>query len=204
MLKWSQKLSLMLCCILLPQNMMAIERKSYMSHDHDSVLTYAGDFFSNAMPAIAIMGGLYQHQYEKAGFDKALFPLATVAAMGAATMQLKWAFRHTELGIRPNGYHDSFPSGHTSSAFCGALLIHKMFGIRYGVPAYALATMTAYSRIDGHYHHFRDVVAGSLLALSIHLVSEHFFDSKSLGLNQKYDIALTPAYQHGLKLEWRF
>lgn len=179
----------------------AIERQSVMSHAHYSNLTLGGDIFSNALPAIAVLGGYYEYRHQGAGVGKLFDPLLTVATMSAVTIKLKLFFRNTELGIRPNGFHDSFPSGHTSSAFCGALLIHKMFGINYGVPAYALAAMTAYSRIEGKYHHKRDLLAGGLVALGVHLLVDRFLHSYQLSHN---DIFITPAYGQGLRVDWSF
>ncbi len=69
---------------------------------------------------------------------------------------------------RPNGNNnDSFPSGHTSSAFQGAAFLQFEYGWQYGVPALLAATVVGYSRVDSDHHYWRDVAAGALLATGI-------------------------------------
>ena len=52
---------------------------------------------------------------------------------------------------RPEGRHlyDSFPSGHTTSAFSGASFIQRRYGWKYGKWAYILAGIVGISRIEG-------------------------------------------------------
>jgi membrane-associated phospholipid phosphatase len=78
---------------------------------------------------------------------------------------------------RPNGQgDDSFPSGHTSRSFSAAAYLDHRYGWRYGLPAYAIATFVAYSRVEADAHHVRDVAAGAVLAWGI---SHLFVDPKS-------------------------
>jgi membrane-associated phospholipid phosphatase len=63
---------------------------------------------------------------------------------------------------RPDESDDlSFPSGHASNAFAAASVIAHHYGIRAAVPAYALATYIAVSRLAANRHHFSDIVAGA-------------------------------------------
>ncbi len=62
---------------------------------------------------------------------------------------------------------DSFPSGHTASAFSGASFIHFRYGFKKALPFYGLATFTGYSRIYAKKHHLGDVLAGAALAIGI-------------------------------------
>jgi len=67
---------------------------------------------------------------------------------------------------RPDGTdNDSFPSGHATSAFASAAFLDRRYGHRYGIPAYALATWVAYSRVDNDHHYLEDVAAGAAIAL---------------------------------------
>jgi len=66
---------------------------------------------------------------------------------------------------RPNGGNHSFPSGHTSSAFSGASFIQRRYGWKYGIPAYALAAFTGYSRVYAKKHYTVDVVAGAIIGV---------------------------------------
>jgi len=60
---------------------------------------------------------------------------------------------------------NAFPSGHTSTTFQSAAYIQRRFGWKYGLPSYALAAFTGYSRINARKHDGWDVVAGALLGV---------------------------------------
>ena len=68
---------------------------------------------------------------------------------------------------RPNHANfKSFPSGHTSITFQSAAFIQKRYGWEYGIPVYALAAFTGYSRIESKNHYFIDVLAGAAIGIS--------------------------------------
>lgn len=67
---------------------------------------------------------------------------------------------------RPHGNGDNaFPSGHTSTTFQGASFIHKRYGFKYSLPAYALAGFTAFSRLDAQRHDGWDILAGAAVGI---------------------------------------
>lgn len=84
--------------------------------------------------------------------------MATVTVTG-----LKYAVDRT----RPNGASYSFPSGHTITAFCVAPVIQKYWGWEAGVPAYALAAITDFARVEDYWHYFSDTIAGATLGIVI-------------------------------------
>jgi membrane-associated phospholipid phosphatase len=61
--------------------------------------------------------------------------------------------------------NNAFPSGHTSTTFQSAAFIQKRYGWKYGIPAYALAGFTAYSRIAAKKHDGWDVAAGIVIGV---------------------------------------
>ena len=66
---------------------------------------------------------------------------------------------------RPNfTTNNSFPSGHTAAAFSGASFFQTRYGSAWGVPAYALAAYTGWSRVHGDKHYWDDVLAGASIA----------------------------------------
>lgn len=72
---------------------------------------------------------------------------------------------------RPDMSNDnSFPSGHTSTVFHSAGFIHRHYGFKYSIPAYALAGFTAASRIDSKKHDILDVIAGAAIGLGSNLL----------------------------------
>ena len=62
------------------------------------------------------------------------------------TQAIKVAVRRT----RPDGTTLSFPSGHTSATFASATVLQRHFGWKAGIPAYAVATYVATSRIEAN------------------------------------------------------
>lgn len=79
-----------------------------------------------------------------------------------------------KIGInkpRPDQSNDnSFPSGHTSTVFHSAGYVHRRYGFKYSIPAYALAGFTAASRIDSKKHDILDVLAGAAIGLGSNLI----------------------------------
>lgn len=65
---------------------------------------------------------------------------------------------------RPNGEDSkSFPSGHASNAFALATVAERHYGWKAGLPAYALASAVAASRLQRNKHYLSDVLAGATL-----------------------------------------
>ena len=67
----------------------------------------------------------------------------------------------------PNGERGTFPSGHTSSSFVMASVLHRAYGHAVGAPLYGLAALVAAERIDSGEHYMSDVVMGGVLGLVI-------------------------------------
>ena len=66
------------------------------------------------------------------------------------------------IGPSFKGGYDSFPSGHTTLAFCLALVLSEHFP-RYKFIFYAFAFMVVLSRLEGPAHFPTDILAGALL-----------------------------------------
>ena len=68
---------------------------------------------------------------------------------------------------RPDASNDmSFPSGHAASAFATAGVLHKHYGWKVGVPAYAFGSYVALARMSWNRHHATDVVMGAGFGLA--------------------------------------
>lgn len=75
---------------------------------------------------------------------------------------------------RPDGSgNDSFPSGHTATAFAAAASILDRRGPEEGIPALALASFVGLARVEADKHHWYDVVAGAALGTGVGLVITH-------------------------------
>ncbi len=78
---------------------------------------------------------------------------------------------------RPDFSSDnSFPSGHTSAAFSGASFYYTRYGASWGIPAYALAAYTGWSRVHADRHYWDDVFAGASIAVLSNLYFVDPFD----------------------------
>jgi hypothetical protein len=77
------------------------------------------------------------------------------------TVGMKQATRRT----RPEGSGFSFPSGHTTMAFASATVLQRHFGWKVGVPAYAVASYVAASRVQMKRHYLSDVAFGAALGI---------------------------------------
>jgi membrane-associated phospholipid phosphatase len=97
----------------------------------------------------------------------------------ALTLGVTYALKYTVDEKRPNGGNQSFPSGHTSISFSAAEFMRKRYGWEYGVPAYALASFVAYSRVESGQHHAHDVIAGA----GIGILSSYIFTRPYDGWN---------------------
>lgn len=64
----------------------------------------------------------------------------------------------------------SFPSGHTTCSFLWAEITRRFFK-KYGVPAYILACLIAFSRMYLYVHYPTDIVGGIVLGIGIGYIS---------------------------------
>jgi len=60
----------------------------------------------------------------------------------------------------------SFPSGHSASAFATATVLQRDLGWKFGIPAYAMATYVAASRMGANKHYLSDVLAGAAIGIT--------------------------------------
>jgi len=91
-----------------------------------------GDNLQMALPVSAFASTFIWKDNQKA-------PLQFIKTMGSSfivTHSLKRIINKES----PNGGDYSFPSGHTSAAFTGAVFIEKRYGLKAGIPAYILAS----------------------------------------------------------------
>ncbi len=74
--------------------------------------------------------------------------------------------KHTAKEMRPDGSTaNSWPSGHTATAFVGASLLHKEYGLTrspwWSVAGYGVATATGVMRVLNNRHWISDVMSGA-------------------------------------------
>jgi membrane-associated phospholipid phosphatase len=77
------------------------------------------------------------------------------------------ALKFTVSRERPDGSNEvSFPSGHSASAFSTATVLHRHYGWKVGVPAFAAAGLVGTARIRSNKHYLSDVVFGAAMGVA--------------------------------------
>lgn len=95
-----------------------------------------------------------------------------VARVGADLFQAQLIAQGLTIGLkemsrrsRPQGKGFSFPSGHTTISFASATVLQQHFGWKVGIPAYAVASYVAASRVQMKRHYLSDVTFGAALGI---------------------------------------
>jgi len=91
--------------------------------------------------------------------ERAVTMLSASTITAAVTTGLK-AVRHND---QPDGGPWAWPSGHTSSSVAVASVLHEYYGLKVGLPAYAVAGVVAWRMMDEGDHWASDVVFGATL-----------------------------------------
>lgn len=103
------------------------------------------------------------------GRHKILERTIILAVSTTLTNQLIAALKHATHELRPDETEfNSFPSGHTATAFVGAELMNQELGWRskwYSVAGYTMASGTALLRVLNNRHWLSDVLAGAGVAM---------------------------------------
>ncbi len=93
--------------------------------------------------------------------------LSAYAINGLSTVAIKGIANTDRPTDRWNNGEYGFPSFHTSSSMTIAAVLDEYYGPSAGVPAYALAGLIGWSRIDQRDHDLSDVVFGAAMGYVI-------------------------------------
>jgi len=122
----------------------------------DSTFQTAGSYVALALPVVA--GGITLWKGDWAGTKQVV--AVTVLSVGTAFV-LKKLIKER----RPDhSDYKSFPSDTAALAFAPAGFLWDRYGWQYGLPAYAAAEFSGYSRVYAKKHHFWDVLASGAIA----------------------------------------
>jgi membrane-associated phospholipid phosphatase len=106
-----------------------------------------------------------------AASDLAIVLIRTQVVNGILTRGLKLVPRRRPYQEVLTVTKGSFPSGHASTAFATATVMHRRWGWRVGVPAYAVASFIAATRLQ-NVHYLSDVAFGAALGIASGLAVE--------------------------------
>lgn len=134
--------------------------KSEVTEDIDEKITI--DDFSQYAPAASVYAlNAFGVKGKNNMRDRSVIFVTSYVIMASTVLGLK-SIIHEE---RPDGSsNNSFPSGHTATAFAGAEFLwqeYKDKSIWYGIAGYAVATGTGLFRIYNNRHWLTDVAAGA-------------------------------------------
>ena len=157
---------------------------------------YSYDDYLQYAPA-ALTLGLKACGYEsRSGWGRMIVSDAFSAVIMAGTVN---GLKYSVGRLRPDGSRrNSFPSGHTATAFMTATMLHKEYGWRspwFSIGGYTAAAVTGISRILNNRHWLSDVIAGGAIGIgSVHLgyfITDRIFKEKGL-----YDGYVDPEFYY--------
>ena len=90
---------------------------------------------------------------------------ADLVSAQIVSQTLTQAIKFSVGRTRPDGTAYSFPSGHSATTFATAAVLQRHLGWKAGIPAYALATYVAASRIETQRHFLSDVAFGAAIGM---------------------------------------
>ena len=107
-----------------------------------------------------------------------------------SSISLTYLLKYTIDKPRPNNQRDdSFPSGHTTAAFSGAMFIQKKYGFKYGIPSLLMASFVGYSRVYAEKHFWEDVIVGASIGILGNLIFTKDYNNRSLSFYKYKDDA---------------
>lgn len=146
---------------------------------------YKYDNYIQYSPAVLLVGLKALGYESRSSWGRMLVSDAFSAAiMAGAVNGLKYTVRR----LRPDETsRNSFPSGHTATAFMTAAMLDKEYGWRspwFSIGGYTVAAVTGVSRILNNRHWMSDVISGGAIGIgSVHLgyfLSDLIFREKHL------------------------
>ncbi len=126
--------------------------------------------FGDPVVQVPVLLGAYAytlHQQDEDGHDVMGTLISAYILDSAATVAVKVIANTDRPSDEWNDGKFGFPSFHTSSSFAMAAVLDEYYGLEAGLPAYALAGLIGWSRIDEQDHDLSDVVFGAALGYVI-------------------------------------
>lgn len=145
------------------------EKKSFQQNTKDNKHTLVTEFKTRIDDYAQFFGPTLTTALKIAGLESRS-DWARYAASTAMSYAIMAGFvntiKYTAKEMRPDGSSaNSWPSGHTATAFVGATLLHKEYGMTrspwFSVAGYGVATATGIMRVLNNRHWVSDVLSGA-------------------------------------------
>ena len=138
-----------------------------------------GDVAGQLVPNFLYTGffyGIYKTYGDEQSYHRSMLMFKATIYSSAVTNVLKYTVREK----RPDSNNrDSFPSGHATSAFAFATVVATEHAWYWGVSAFGLAGLVAYSRINDNAHYLHDVIGGAVIGAGYGMGLHHLYKDKS-------------------------
>lgn len=136
------------------------------------------DDYLQYLPAAVMIGMKIAGVEGRSSWGRMLTSDAFSAILMAASIN---TIKSTTKVMRPDGSsRNSFPSGHSATAFMAATMIHKEYGLTlspwYSIGAYSVATATAVSRQLNNRHWLSDIMVGAGIGIISTELGYYFAD----------------------------
>lgn len=141
------------------------------------------DDYLQYAPALGVIGLNISGQKGRNGWKRQTFNWGgSMLIMGALVNSVKY----TSKVMRPDGTsRNSFPSGHTATAFMNATFLHKEYGHvnpLYSVAGYASSSYVGASRSLNNRHWISDILVGAAIGIIStelsYAIIDHFYENK--------------------------
>ena len=145
------------------------EKKSFRQNTGDNRHTLVTDFKTEIDNYTQFFGPVMATGLKIAGgegrSDWGRYLASTAMSYGFMALFVN-SIKYTAKEMRPDGStRNSWPSGHTATAFVGATILHKEYGLTrspwYSVAGYGVATATGVMRVLNNRHWVSDVLSGA-------------------------------------------
>ena len=145
------------------------EKKSFRQNTADNRHTLLTDFKTEIDNYTQFFGPVMATGLKIAGVegrsDWGRYLTSTAMSYGIMALFVN-SIKYTAKEMRPDGStRNSWPSGHTATAFVGATILHKEYGLTrspwYSVAGYGVATATGVMRVLNNRHWVSDVLSGA-------------------------------------------
>lgn len=178
-----------------------LNTRDELQDDHPFFSAHVDDYIQFAPAAAVYALNLSGVKGKHNLFDASMLYIGSAAIMGLSTHYLKQGVGRP----RPSGNeNNSFPSGHTASAFVAAEFLYQEYkdvSPWIGYSGYFVASVTGTLRMYNNKHWFSDVVAGAGIGIAstkiAYLVYPHL--KKLLRPKKASNFTLMPTYNQGTK-----
>lgn len=175
-----------------------LSTRNELTEDHPAFAAHVDDYIEFA-PLLAMYGlDIAGIKGKNRVGDQTAMVLITTGITTAMVSTLK----NQTHRLRPDGSsYNSFPSGHTATAFAAAELLNQEFKEQIpwiGYAGYTIATATGVLRMYNNKHWVSDVVAGAGFGiLSTKLTYLLYPQLKKLLGGHQQNLQISPSYQQG-------